>query len=196
MDHRESKGIPRNLYLCFIDYAKAFDCVDHKKSWKTLKEKGILDQITFLLRNLYAGQEATVRIRHGTTDWFKIGTGVCQGYILSPCFFNLCAENIMWNAGLDDSQVGIKTAGIYITNLRYVDDTTLMAKSEEELKNFLIKVRGWKTGLKLNIQKTKIMAASPSTSWQIDGEKVETGTDFILGRGLQNHFGWWLQSWN
>ena len=117
-----------------IDYAKAFDCVDHKKLWKILKEMGIPDHLTCLLRNLYASQEATVRIGHGTTDWFQIGKGVRQGCILSPCLFNLHAEYIMRNSGLDEAQAGIKIAGRNISNLRYTDDTTLMAESEEELK--------------------------------------------------------------
>ena len=124
------------------DYAKAFDCVDHKKLWKILKEMGIPDQLTCLLRNLYAGQEATVRTGHGTTDWFQIGKGVHQGCILSPCLFNLYAEYIMRNTGLDEAQVGIKTARRNINNLRYADDTTLMAESEEELKSLLKKVEG------------------------------------------------------
>ena len=152
---------------------------------------GILDHLTCLLRNLYAGQEATVRTGHGTTDWFQIGKGVRQGCILSPCLFNLHAEYIMRNSGLDEAQTGIKTAGRNINNLRYVDGTTLMAESKEELKSHLMKVKveSEKVGLKLNIQKTKIMASSPITSWQIDGKIMETVTDFILG-GLQNHCRW------
>ena len=153
--------------ICFIDYAKAFDCVDHKKLWKILQEMGIPDHLTCLLRNLYAGQKATVRTGtgHGTTHWFQIGKGVCQGYILSPCLFNFYAEYIIRNAGLNEAQVGIKIAGRNINNLRYVDDTTLMAESEKELKSLLMKVKeeNEKVGLKLNIQKTKIMA-SPITS--------------------------------
>ena len=148
---------------------------------------GIPDHLTCLLRNLYADQEATVRTGQGTMDWFQIGKGVCQGYVLSPCLFNLNAEHIMRNAGLEEAQAGIKIAGRNINNLRYADDTTLMAKSEEELKSLLMKVKeeSEKTGLKLNIQKTEIMASGPITSWQIDGE-----TDrFILGR-LQNHCIW------
>ena len=127
----------RKIYFCFIDYAKAFDCVDHNKLWKTLKEMGIPDHLICLLRNLYAGQEATVRARHGTTDWFQIGKGVCQGCILSPCLFNLYVEYIMRNAGLEETQAGIKIAGRNISNLRYANDTTLMAESEEELKTLL-----------------------------------------------------------
>ena len=163
--------------ICFIDYTKAFDCVDHNKMWKILKEMGIPDHLTFPVQNLYASQEATVRTRHGTTDWFQIGKGVCQG-----CIFNLCAEYIMQNAGLDDAQAGIKIAERNISNLRYADDTTLMAESEEELKRLLLQVKeeSEKAGLKLNIQKMKIMASGPITSWQIDGETMETVTDFIF----------------
>ena len=138
---------------------------------------------THLLRNLYAGQEATVRTGHGTTGWFQIEKGVHQGCILSPCLFNLNADYIMRNAGLDEAQAGIKTVRRNINNLRYADDTTLMAESEEEPKSLLMKVKeeSEKAGLKLNIQKTKIMASGPITSWQIDGETVETVTDFIFG---------------
>ena len=144
---------------------------------------GIPDHLICLLRNLYAGQEATVRTGHGTTDWFQIGKGVGQGCILSPCLFNLYAEYIMRNAGLDEAEAGIKIARRNINNLRYADDTTLMAESEEELKSLLMKVKeeSEKVGLKLNFQKNKILASSPITSWQIDGETVETVADFILG---------------
>ena len=137
---------------------------------------GIPDHLTCLLRNLYADQEATVRTGHGTTDWFQIGKGVGQGCILSPCLFNLYAKYIMQNAGLDEVQAGIKIAGRNSNNLRYADDTTLMAESEERLKSLLMKVKeeSEKVGLKLNIEKTKIMASSPITSWQIDGETMET----------------------
>ena len=143
---------------------------------------GIPDHLTCLLRNLNAGQEATVGTGHGTTDWFHIGKGVHQGCRLSPCLFNLCAEYIMRNAGLDEAQVGIRIAGRNVNNLRYADDTALMAESEEELKSLLMKVKEEteKVGLKLNIQKTKIMASGPITSWKIDGETVETVTDFIF----------------
>ena len=136
----KAREFQKNIYFCFIDYAKAFDCVDHNKLWKILKENGIPDHLTHLLRNLYAGQEATVRTGHGTTDWFQIGKGVCQGCILSPCLFNFYAEYIMRNAGLDETQAGIKIAGRDINNLRYTDDTTLMAESEE-LKSLLMKVK-------------------------------------------------------
>ena len=142
---------------------------------------GIPDHPTCLLRNLYGGQEATVRTGHGTTDWFQIGKGVRQGYILSPCLFNLYAEYIMRNTGLEEAKAGIKIAGRNINNLRYADDTTLRAESEEELKSLLMKVKeSKKVGLKLNIQKTKIIASSPITSWQIDEETVETVSDFIF----------------
>ena len=179
----KAKEFRKNIYFCFIDHAKAFDCVDHNKLWKILKEMGIPDHLTYLLRNLYAGQEATVRIGHGTTDWFQIGKRVHQGCILSSCLFNLYAEYIMRNAGLEEAQVGIKIAGRNINNLRYADDTTLMAESEEELKSLLMKVKkeSEKVGLKLNIQKSKIMASGSITSWEIDGETVETVADFILG---------------
>ena len=178
----KAREFQKNIYFCFIDYAKAFDCVDHNKLWKILKEIGIQDHLTCLLRNLYAGQEATIRTGHGTTGWFQIGKGVRQGCILSPWLFNFYAEYIMRNAGLDEAQVGIKIAGRNINNLRYTDDTTLMAESEE-LKSLLMKVkegRG-KVVLKLNIQKSKIMASGPITCWQVDGKTVETVTDFILG---------------
>ena len=149
---------------------------------------GIPDHLTCLLRNLYVGQETTIRTGHGATDWFQIGKRVHHGCIFSPCLFNFYAEYIMRNAGLEDTQAGIKTAGRTINNLRYADDTTLMAESEEELKSLLMKVESEKVGLKLNIQKTKIMASSPITSWQIDGETVETVADYFLG--LQNHCRW------
>ena len=151
---------------------------------------GIPDHLTCLLRNLYAGEEATVRTGHGTTDWFQIGKGVRQGYILSPCLLNLYAEYIMRNPGLEEAQARIKIARRNINNLRYANDTTLMAESEEELKSLLkVKVESEKVGLKLNIQKTKTMASYPITSWELDGVTVETVSDFILG-GLQNHCRW------
>ena len=164
---KKQESSRKNIYFCFIDYAKDFDCVDHNKLWKILKKMGIPDHLTCLLRNLYAGHEATVRTGHGTTDWFKIGKGVRQGGILSPCLFNLYAEYIMRNAGLEEAQLGIETGGRNINNLRYADDTTLRAESEEELKSFLMKVKveSEKVGLKLSIQKTKIIASGPITSW-------------------------------
>ena len=178
----KAREFQKNIYFCFIDYGKAFDCVAHNKLWKSLQEMGIPDHLTCLLRNLYAGQEATVRTGHGTTDWFQIGKGVCQGCILSPCLFNLHAEYIMRNAGLEEAQAGIKIAGRNISNLRYADDTTLMAESEEELKSLLMKVKeeSENVGLKLNVQKTKIMASSLITSWETDGETVGTVSDLIF----------------
>jgi len=137
----KAREFQKNIYFCFIDCAKAFDCVDHNKLWKILQEMGIPGHLTCLLRNLYAGQEATVRTRHGTTDWFQIGKGVHQGCILSPYLFNLYAEYIKRNAGLDEAQAGIKIALKNSDNLRYADDTTLMAENEEELKNLLMKVK-------------------------------------------------------
>ena len=141
LDHIKSKKIPENIYFCFIDYTKAFDCVDYNKLWKILQEMGIPDHLTCLLRNQYAGQETTLRTGHGTTYWFQIGKGVCQGCILSPCLFNFYAEYIMWNAELDEVQAEIQIAGRNINNLRYTDDTTLMADREEELKILLMKVK-------------------------------------------------------
>ena len=180
---KKQENSRKNIYCCFIDYDKAFEYVDHNNLWKILQEMEILDHITCLLRNLYAGQEATVRTGHGTTEWFQIRKGVCQGCILSPCLFNLYAEYITQNAGLDETQAGIKIAGRNISNLIYANDTTLMAESEEELKSLLMKVKeeSEKLALKLNIQKTKIMAPGPITSWQIDGKTMETVADFIFG---------------
>ena len=178
----KAREFQKNIYFCFTDYAKASDCVDHNKLWKILKEMGIPDHLTCLLRNLYAGQEAAVRTGHGTTDWFQIGKEIHQGCILSHCLFNFYAEYIMRNAGMEETQAGIKIAGRNINNLRYADSTTLMAESEEELKSFLMKVKeeSETVGLKLNIQKTKIMASGPITSWEIDGETVETMSGFIF----------------
>ena len=162
----ESKKKQENSkkHICFIDYGKAFDCVDHKRLWKILQEMGIPGHPTCLLRNLYAGQEAIVRTGHGTIDYFQIEKGVRQGCILLPCLFSLYAEYIIWNARLDEEQTGIKISRRNINNLRYADDTTLMAESKEELKSLLMKVKEEteKVGLKLNIQKTKIMASGPS----------------------------------
>ena len=169
--------------------------MNHNKLWKIFQEIRISDHLICLLRNLHAGQEATVRIGHGTTDWFQIGKGVCQGCILSPCLFNFHAEYIMRNTGLDESQTRIEIAGRNINNLRYADDTTLMAESKE-LKSLLMRVKkeSEKADLKLNIQKTKIMASSLITSWQIDGESGNSERYYFLG--LQNHCRWWLQPWN
>ena len=164
LDHRKSKRIPENIYFCFNDHTKAFDCVDHHKLWKILKEMDIPDHLTYLLRNLYAAQEATVRTGQGTTDFFQVGKGVCKGCIFSPCLFNLYAEYIMRNARLDEAQAGIKIARRNINNLRYANDTTLMAESEEELKSLLLRVKeeSEKTGLKLSIQKIRSQHLVPS----------------------------------
>ena len=179
-----------NIYFCFIDYSKAFDCVDHNKLEILSIDMGISDHLTCLLRNLYVGQEATVRTRHGKIDWFKMRKGGRQGCILPPCLFNLYAEYIIQNARLDEVQAGMKIAGRNINNLRYADDTTLSAESEEELKTLLMKVKDEheKAGLKLNIQKINIMACGLITSWQIAGGTKETVTDYFLG--LKNHCGW------
>ena len=160
----KTKGFQKNIYVCFIDYAKAFDCVDHNKLWKILKEMGIPNHLTCLLRNLNVGQEATVRTGHGKMNRFRFGIGVCQGCILLPCLFNLYAEYIIQNARLVEAQAGIKIAGRNINNLRYADDTTLMRESEEELKSFLMKVKeeSERVGLKLNIQKKRSWHLVPS----------------------------------
>jgi len=157
LNHRKSKRTPeKNIYFCFIDYAKALDCVDHNKPWKILQEMGIPEHLTCLLRNLYVGQEATVRTGQGTAEWLQIGKGVRQGCILSPCLFNLYADYIMQNARLDEAQAGIKIAGRNINNLRYADDTTLMAESEEEIKSLLMKVKEESEKLAENSKHSKI----------------------------------------
>ena len=170
---KKQESSRKNIYFCFIDYAKAFDCVGHNKLWKILKEMGIPDHLICLLRNLYAGQEATVRTGHGTTDWLQIGKGVRQGCILSPCLFNFYAEHIMRNAGLEETQAGIKIAGRNINNFTYADDTTFMAESEEELKSLLMKVKeeSEKVSLKLNIQKNEIMDPVPSLHGKYMGKQ-------------------------
>ena len=192
----KAREFQKNIYFCFIDYAKTFDCVDHNKLWTVLKEMGIPDHLTCLLTNLYAGQEAAVRTGHGTTDWFQIGKGAPQGCILSPCLFNIYAEYITRNAGLEETQAGIKIAGRNINNLSYADDTTLMAESEEELNSLLMKVRGkWKSWLKVQhsenedhgIQSHHFMA----NRWGNSGH-----SDWLHFSGLQNHRRWWLQPWN
>ena len=179
---KKIKSTTISIYFWFVDYAKAFDCVDHNKLENSERD-GLKDHLTSLFRNLYAGQEATVRIGHGTIDWFQIGKGVCQGCILSSCLFTLYAEYIMRNTGLEEAQAGIKIAGRNINNLRYADDTTLMAESEEELKSLLTKVKeeNKRVGLKPTFRKLKIMASGPITSWQTDGETVETVADLIFG---------------
>ena len=192
---KKAKEFQKNDYLFLIDYVKTFDCLDHNKLWKT-QEMGIPDHLICLLRNLYAGQEATVRNGYGTTDWFQIGKGIRQNCILSPCLFNLYAEYIMQSAGMDEVQPRIRIARRNMNNLRYAGDTTLMAEREEKLKSLLMNVKeeSEKFGLKLNIQKTKIMTSSPIPSWQIEGETMETERDLIFG-GLQDHCRWWLQRW-
>ncbi|KAB0380890.1 hypothetical protein FD755_008674 [Muntiacus reevesi] len=171
------KGIPIRITADL-----SIETLQARREWQDILKMGIPDHLTCLLRNLYVCQEATVRTGHGTTHWFQRGKGVRQGCILSPCLFNLYAEYSMRNAGLEEAQAGIKVARRSINNLRYADDTTLMAESEEELKSLLMKVKekSEKVGLKLNIQKTKIMASGLITSWEIDGETVETVSDFIL----------------
>ena len=180
----------KNIYFCFIDYVKAFDCVDHKKLGKILKDMGTPYHLTYFLGHLYAGQEATVRTEHGTTDWFQTGKGVHQVCILSLCLFIFYAEYIMLNGGLDETQIGLWIARRNTNSLRYEDDTTLMAESEEELKSLLMKVKeeSEKADLKLNIKKTKFMASGPITSRQIDEETVETVKDYFLG--FQTHCRW------
>ena len=187
---KKAREFQKNIYFCFIDYTKAFDCVDDNKLRKIMEEMGIQEHLTCPLRNLYASQEATVRTGHGTTDCFQIGKGVHLGCILSPCLFNLYAEYIMRNTGLVEAQARIKIAGRNINNLRYADDTTLMAESEE-LKSLLMKVKveSEKLGLKFNIQKTKIMASIPITSWQIDKKNNGNSSRVNFG-GLQNHCRW------
>ena len=177
---KKAREFQKNIYFCFIDYTKAFvwittNCGKFLKRWE-------YHHLTFLLRTLYSGQEAIVRTGHRTTDWFLTGKGIHQGCVLSSCLFNLHAEYIMRNSGLDESHVGIKIARRDINNLRYADDTTLMEENKEELKNLFmkLKVESEKPGLKLNIQKPKIMVHSPITSWQRDEEKEETVTDFIF----------------
>ena len=161
---KKARDFQKNIYFCFIDYAKAFDCMDHHKLWKILKEMGIPDHLTCLLRNLCSGQEATVRTGHGTTDFFQIGKGVRQGCILSPCLFNLYAEYIMRNAGLEEAQAEIKIAGRNINNFRHADDTTLMAESKEELKSLLMKVKeeSEKVGLNSTFRKLRSWHLVPS----------------------------------
>uniref|UniRef100_A0A803SLA6 Reverse transcriptase domain-containing protein n=1 Tax=Anolis carolinensis TaxID=28377 RepID=A0A803SLA6_ANOCA len=173
----EAREFQKNIYFCFIDYSKAFDCVDHNKLWHVLGGMGIPSHLVCLLRNLYKDQVATVRTDYGTADWFKIGKGVRQGSL-----FNLYAEHIMRHAGLEESKAGVKIAGRNINNLRYADDTTLMAESEEELRSLITKVKeeSAKAGMQLNVKKTKIMATTPIDNWQIEGENVEAVTDFIF----------------
>ena len=172
----KSREFQKNIYFCFTDYAKAF-------VWKILKEMGVPDHLTRLLRNLYVGQKATVRTRHGTTDWFLILKGVSQGCILSPCLFNFYAEYIMWNARMDDSEAGIKIAGRNINNLRYADDTTCMAESEEDIKSLLMRMKeeSEKAGLKLNIKKLRPWHPAPSYHSKQMGEKWKQWDFIFLG---------------
>ena len=192
----KAREFQKNIYFCFIDYPKAFDCVDHNKLWKILKEMGIPDHLTCLLRNLYAGQEATVRTGHETTNWFQIGKGVHQSCILSPCLFNLYAEYIMRNAGLDEAQAGIKIARRNINNCRYADDTTLMGESEE-LKSLLMKVKeSEKVGLKFNFQK-KLRSSGIWPHLFMANRRGNSGnSDRLYFWGFQNHCRRWLQPWN
>ena len=170
----KAREFQKNIYFCLIDYAKAFDCVDHNKLWKILKEMRIQGHLTYLLRNLCAGQEATVRTGQATIDRFQIGKRIHQGCILSPCLFNMYVEYFKQNVGLDEAQAAIKTAGRNINNLRYSDDTTFMAESEE-LKSFLMKVKEEsKNWLRAQHSEIKIMASGPITSWETEGETVET----------------------
>ena len=189
---KKAKEFQTNIYFCFIDNAKVFDCVDHNKQWKILKEIRVSDHLTCLLRNLFAGQEATIRTRHGKTDCFKTEEGVWQGCIFSRCLFNFYVEYIMQNDGLDESQAEIKIARRNVINLRYADDTTLMTENEKELKSLLMRVKeeSEKAGLKLNIQKTKIMESGLITSWQKRRWKSGNGGRFYF-LGLQSHYGWW-----
>ena len=180
----------KNIYFCFTDYTKAFNCVDHNELWTILQEIGIPDYLTCLLRNLYADQEATVRTGHGT-DWFQIGKGICQGFTLSPCLFNLYAEYIMQNARLGQAQAGIKIAGRNINNLRYADDTILMAESKEEVKSLLIKVEeeSWKSWLKTQHSKNKVHGSQShhfmANRWGNNGN-----SDRLYLLGLQSHCRW------
>ena len=194
---KKAREFQKNIYICFIDYAKAFDCVDHIKLWKILKEVRIPALLTCPLRNLYAGQEAKVRMDIEQWTGSKLGKEYIKAIYCQPAYLTYMQSASMWTAGLDEAQAGIKTARKNSNNLRYADDTTLMAESKEELKSLSMKVKeeSEKAGLKLNILKTEIMVSGPITSWQIDGETMETVTHFILG-GLQNHCRWWLQPWN
>ena len=179
----KAREFQKNIYFCFIHYAKAFDCVDHNKLWKILQEMGIPDHLTASWETYMQVRKQQLELDMEQQTGSKIGKGVCQGCILSPCLFNFCAEYIMRNAELEEAKAGIKIAGRNINNLIYADDTTLMTESEEELKSLLMKEKedSEKVDLKFNIQRTKIMASGPITSWQIDGETMETVTDFNFG---------------
>ena len=193
----KAREFQKSIYFCFIDYTEAFDCVDHNKLWKILKEMGIPDHLTCFLQNLYAGQEATVRTLHGTTHWFKIGKGVCQGCILSPCLFNFYVEYIMWKAKLDESQAGVKIARRNINNLRYANNSTLMAENKEVPKEPLNEgERGeWKSWLETQHLNNEDHGIWPHHFMAIRrGKSGNSGRFYFLG--LQNHCRWWLQSWN
>ena len=183
----KAREFQKNIYFCFIDYAKVFDCVDHNKLWKNLKEMGISENLTCFLRNLYAGQEATVRTGHGTTDWFQIGKGVRQGCILPPCLFNLYTEYIMRNTVVNEAQAGIEIAG-----RKSITSDMQTTESEKELKSYLVKVKeeSEKFGLKFNIQKTKIVASGTITSRELDGETVSEFIYLFIYFWLQNHCRW------
>ena len=189
---KKATEFQKNIFFCFIDYAKAFDCVDHNKVWEILKEMGIPDYLACLLRNLYAGQEAGVRTGHGTTDCFQIGKGLCQACILSPCLFNLYAEYIMRNAGLGEAQAGIKIDGRSINNLRYADDTTLMAESEEELKSLSMKVKRGEWNLTLKSIFRKLGSWHQSHHLMANRWGNNRNSDRLYFWGLQNHCRWWL----
>ena len=190
----KAREFQKNIYFCFIDYAKAFDCVDHNKLWKILKEIWITDHFICIWETCMEVKKQQLELDMEKQTGSKLGKEYVK---VVPCLFNLYREYIMRNAGLDEAQAGIKTAGGNISNLRYADDTTIMAESKEELKTLLMKVKeeSEKAGLKLNIQKTKTTASGLITSWQIDGETMETVTDFYF-LGLQNHCIWWVKPWN
>ena len=187
----QAREFQKNIYFCFINYAKAFDFLDHNKLWKILQEMRIPKHLTCLLRNLYSGQEIIVRIGHRTTDWFQIRKGVCQGWILSPCLFNFYEVYIIWNAGLEEAQAGIKIARRNINNLRYADDTTFMTESEEELKSLLKLKVEWKSWLKTQHSENKDHGI-----WSLHFMANRWGNNGKSGRfyfgGLQNHCRWWL----
>ena len=189
----KARDFQKNIYFCIIDYAKAFDCVVHNKLWKILKQIGIPDHQTCLLRNLYAGQEATVRTGHGTTDWFQIGKGVCPGCILSLCLFNLYAEYIMWNVGLDEAQAGIKIAGRNINNLRYANDTTLGRKCRRTKESLDESERGeWKSWLKTQHSENEDHGIR-SCHFMANRGRNNGNSERLYFWGLQNHCRWWLQ---
>ena len=197
MDHREKREFQKNIYFCITDYMKAFDCVNHNKLWKILQEMGIPHHLTCLLRNLYVGQEATVSTLHGTTDWFKIGKGAWQGYLLSSCLLNLYAEYIIQNAGLDESQAEINIARRNANNVRYADDTTLSNGRKWGTKEPLDEgERGeWKNWLKTQHSKYKDHGIR-SHHFMVNRRGKGRSSDRFYFLGLQNHWGWWLQSWN